>query len=100
MDMSFFVKYYKNGVIATNHQGFKQFDDGAFYKKTHLFTLPYNYKNCIFHYKPTHSVTIVGWGHDENIDYWIVKNSWGDKWGDDGYFKVQMKNNGVGNFCI
>ena len=29
--------------------------------------------------KGFHSVEIVGWG-----EYWIVKNSWGDKWNKDG----------------
>ncbi|MDH4366683.1 MAG: DUF333 domain-containing protein [Dehalococcoidia bacterium] len=33
-----------------------------------------------------HVVVIVG--YDEAEDCWIVKNSWGTAWGDDGYFKV------------
>lgn len=37
-----------------------------------------------------HAVTLVGYGHDadEDLDFWIVRNSWGDYWGEDGYFRM------------
>lgn len=50
--------------------------------------------NC--KYYGGHAVVITGWGttmqHGRKIDYWIVRNSWGESSNNDGYFKVEISN--------
>jgi len=39
-----------------------------------------------------HVVTLIGWGKHEGQPYWVIGNSWGTGWGEDGYARVAMGN--------
>ncbi|PPS05386.1 hypothetical protein GOBAR_AA15266 [Gossypium barbadense] len=47
-----------------------------------------------------YNVTIVGYGTSiEGLDYWVVKNSWGKAWGENGYMRIQRNVNKQGGLC-
>jgi hypothetical protein len=41
-----------------------------------------------------HATNIVGWGKD----YWIMRNSWGKGWGENGYMRIKFGANGIGTY--
>ncbi|CAH1994096.1 unnamed protein product [Acanthoscelides obtectus] len=65
-------------AIDASHMGFQFYKEGS---STEL----------------DHGVLAVGYGTDENgQDYWLIKNSWGPNWGDEGYIKIARNRN---NMC-
>ena len=63
--------------------------------------LYYNYTGGIFEDKTgasslNHGISVVGYGIEDGVKYWHVRNSWGEIWGEQGYFKVIRGVNNIG----
>jgi len=49
----------------------------------------YDYPCSVDRSDANHAVLVVGY----TPEYFIIRNSWGPDWGEDGYFKVRKVNN-------
>jgi len=51
---------------------------------------------------PDHAVVVVGYGTENGVDYWLVKNSWGSNWGEKGFIRIKrgVKMCGIGGTLV
>jgi len=63
-------------------------------------TLLHNYTGGIIatnaSWSINHVVSITGYGEENSEPFWIVRNSWGTYWGENGFFRIYRGNNTLG----
>jgi len=71
-------------AIEADQSGFQLYQSGVF--------------NGVCGQNLDHGVLLVGFDHDNgsNLDYWILKNSWGTSWGEQGYMQIVRGENECG----
>lgn len=102
-----------NGPVVTGFMVYKNFIKGNFLKKGNSHAIYFDrydyekdqYSPVSFEMLGLHTTCVIGWGFDDNVDgkflgkeegtkqtveYWICRNSWGPKWGIEGYFRMAM----------
>lgn len=49
-----------------------------------------------------HAVRLIGWGSENGVNYWLLANSWGQWWGEKGYFRIVrgVNNSGIEEYII
>jgi len=71
-------------VVSVDASRWSMYSDGVF-------------NGCARDATVNHAVMMVGYGRDEQrgMDYWLIRNSWGSGWGEDGFIRIQRHSGDV-----
>ncbi|XP_052012973.1 cathepsin J isoform X2 [Apodemus sylvaticus] len=77
-----------SAAIDASHDSFRYYSGGIYHEP-----------NCSSNFV-NHAILVVGYGFEGNETdgnyYWLIKNSWGEEWGMNGYMKIAKDHN---NHC-
>lgn len=74
-------------AIKSECKTFQNYKEGVLTEDGDCSCRPSDVEGCL-----DHSVLLVGYDDEYDPPYWLIKNSWGSKWGEDGYVRVAQLN--------
>ena len=77
---------YENGSVEGSFNVYADFED---YKSG-------IYQHVTGSYLGGHAIKIIGWGVENKVKYWLIANSWNERWGEQGYFRMLRGENECG----
>lgn len=91
-------------VPARNEEQIKQtlYEAGPLYVSYHVSEEFFSYRSGIYTDSRglcgpstynNHAVLLVGYGTENGVDFWLLKNSWGTGWGENGFFRMARGRN-------
>jgi len=63
-------------VVAVSGSAWQQYESGIF-------------NGCSKDAIIDHAVTAIGYGEENGVKYWVIQNSWGADWGEEGHIRLQ-----------
>ena len=94
-----FIKYYAGEAkFLEDEISIKKeiMENGPVTSMMYIYSDYYDYKSGIYDHKEEdtplsfHSITLIGWGVENNIKYWIIQDSYGTSRGENGYMRIKI----------
>jgi len=85
-------------VIGEAHMKAELSKNGPFEVPMLVYSDFLSYNSGIYHhvtgrYEGGHAVKLIGYGEENGEKYWICANSWGETWGEKGFFRIRRGHN-------
>lgn len=96
------VNFFDFGTQATQKIQAEIFKNGPIEAGYNVFQDFLQYKGGVYSHREGnmvggHAVKMIGWGEDPvGGPYWLIANSWGPEWGENGFFRIARGKNECG----